>query len=240
MKIPNTILLLLITSFVFAQSITPNSPKKDEIKYLEDHKKLRVSLRGGLSFPTGNPSGEINSNLNEIREKAKSGVQFGGDVVYFTSEFIGWGLKYSAFRTNASTSVSVLQNNGTRVNQDYSESMVNRFYGPSFTTRILSSNAKHIYTLGFAMGYVDYTNNVNFFGEDFMVKSDAFGLTWTAGWDLMLHKNFAASLNLSYTMGTLSRFRADGATPRQITNLNETLLSDISRFEITLGLAFYK
>ncbi|EAY27728.1 hypothetical protein [Microscilla marina] len=232
----NTILFLLITNFTFAQY----TPKKDEIKYLEDHKKLRLSLRGGMSFLTGSNTGEANANLSEAREQMQSGLQYGADLYYFTSEFTGWGIKFASFQSSATTTVSVLQNNSASATKDYAENMVNLFYGPSFTTRILSNNAKNIYTLGFAMGYVDYTNRVNFFGDDFVVKSNAFGLTWTAGWDLMFSQNLGIGLALSYTMGTLSRFTADGASSTQLTSLNETLSSDISRFEVTLGLSIYK
>lgn len=232
----NTILFLLLTNFAFAQY----TPKKDEIKYLEDHKKLRLSIRGGMSFLTGSNTGEANANLSEARDQMQSGLQFGADIHYFTSEFTGWGLKFASFTSDASTNVSVLQNNGSSVTREYSENLVNRFYGPSFTTRILSSNAKNIYTLGFAMGYVDYTNNVNFFGDNYVVKSNALGLSWTAGWDLMLNDYLGVGLTLSYTMGTLSRFRADGANSAQLTSLNETILSDISRFEVTVGLSLYK
>lgn len=232
----NTILFLLLTNFAFAQY----TPKKDEIKYLEDHKKLRLSVRGGLSFLTGSNTGEANVNLSEAREQMQSGLQFGADVYYFTSEFTGWGLKFASFTSNASTNVSVLQNNGVSVDKEYAENMTNRFYGPAFTTRILSNNAKNIYTLGFAMGYVDYTNNVNFFGDNYTVKSNAFGLSWTAGWDLMLNDYLGVGLTLSYTMGTLSRFTADGANSSQLTSLNETISSDMSRFEVTVGLSLYK
>lgn len=240
MRLPNTILFLLITSLTFAQNTNLSPPKKNEIRYLEDHKKLRVSFRGGMGFLTGSSSGEVNSNLNSIREKLRSGVQYGADIHYFTSEFIGWGLKFSSFQSSASTTLSVLQNNGSSTDKDYAEDFKVNFYGPSFTTRILSSNAKNVYTLGFAMGYVNYINNVNFFGNSFVAKSNALGLIWTAGWDLMITKDFAIGMALSYTMGTLSNFKADGANSQQLTNLNETILSDISRFDITVGLSFYK
>ena len=239
MKLHNTIILLFITSFAFAQTTTLQ-PKKDEIKYLEDHKKLRLGIRGGIAFLSATNTGESNVDLQGLREKMNSGVQFGADVHYFTSEFVGWGLKYSSFGTSGSTTVSVLQQNGTAVQQDYAENLVARFYGPSFITRILSSNAKNVYTLGFSMGYMDYSNSLNFFGQNFEAKSNALGLSWNVGWDLMFNKDFAVGLSITYTMGALRKFEVEGASSAQLTSINETLLSDISRLEVSLGISFYK
>ncbi|OJJ21445.1 hypothetical protein BKI52_12920 [marine bacterium AO1-C] len=242
MKLHTTFVLLFVTNIIFAQTTTPNQPKKDEIKYLEDHNKLRIGIRGGMAFLTANSTGESNADLQGLRDKMSSGIQFGADIHYFTSEFVGWGLKYSSFGTSGSTTVSVAASNGSgaTVEQDYAESLVARFYGPSFTTRILSSNAKNVYTLGFAMGYMDYMNSLNFFGQSFEARSNALGLSWTAGWDWMFSKNFAASLSLTYTMGALKTFDVEGANSQQLTSINETLLSDISRLEISLGISFYK
>jgi len=153
------------------------------------------------------------------------------------SENVGFGLRYSMFRTENQTDNIYVYNNVTGYSSTgmLKDDISIQYIGPTLCTRISSANRKTHFVSGFSMGYLSYKNNATVI-SNFQLTSGALGLWWDLGLDLQLDRNLILGLSLSYTMGILRYYDYKDETTSRTINLEKDSFENISRIDVSVAL----
>jgi hypothetical protein len=196
----------------------------------------RAAINGGWSYMTAQTSNDVPSEFEDFVEELKSGWNCGADFTYYFSKSFGIGAAYDNFRSKNQMDL-YLYNNGTVLKTYLSSDISVYFIGPYFSSRILDSSMKNNLFFNFGFGYLGYKNNTSLV-QDYTIKGNSLGFRLDCGYDINLFNNFALGLELTYTLGEISKY--DISYGNAITTTYDDEEENISHINLTIGLRYIK
>jgi hypothetical protein len=220
-------------------AIPPDILKKSDTAY----QKIRVGAFGGLSYMTGKISNSVPSFLVSYIEELKSGYHFGGEINYYISKNLGFGLRYSTFvsKNKFDKIIIFIDNVGNiRIGTLKNEIFINSIC-PVITGKADLLNNKMTLNSTFSMCFQNYSNQftftLNYNSNGFKLTGNTIGLLYDLGLDYKFVKNLSIGLRISYIFGAIDNFEyKDGQNTKKITLSN--VKEDISRLNFSVVLSF--
>ena len=214
----------------------------DKIKNVNgNYQKFRICAYGGWSYMTAKVSSNVPSAFQQYVKDLKSGYHFGGDFTFFTSENIGFGIKYSMFKTkNELDNIYAVDSiTGQTRTGKLKDDITIQFFAPTFSTRFSSANKKTNFITDFSLGYLSYKNNATVI-DNFTLTGGTVGLLFDLGVDFSIAKNLSLGFCFAYTLGTLNQYDYNDGKQTKTIKLDKDNLEGISRIDFSVGLRWNK
>jgi hypothetical protein len=206
-----------------------------------NYPRVRLAAQGGWSYRIAKTPEGMSSLLEEYVKDLKSGYNLGADFSYFINEGIGLGFKYNYYKSNNHMDdVYIEYDDGTMDYGIMEDNIAINFYGPGFYTRSLSSNHNNALIAAISLGYISYKNEAVFITEDFTIEGSSFGMVLDLGYDIGISDDMAIGLQLSFTLGTLSKLEVDYGSHTETIELDPDNYENLSRIDLSIGLRFNK
>ena len=98
-----------IKTHQFAYFQTSEVPKEKVVGY-ENYQHFRIAINGGYSYQTAKVAESVPSDFKDYIRELKSGYHFGGDLTYYFTEPLGFGVKYYLFKSSNSIQCRLVKN----------------------------------------------------------------------------------------------------------------------------------
>lgn len=187
-------------------------------------------LYGGYSYRLSKLSDKLPYQFKDHYKKLKSGLGVGGDVHYFFSENLGFGVRYDFNRyTNNEPSIA-------------DEEIKMHYIGLSMLNRLtLKNDRKRLYT-GLNMGYQSYGDMIT--GRMYPSGVHITGKTMGIGFEIGYGEKIGAAGELYGSIGmqaaSLYKLIVDSGGVKQKLELEKDEAEGLSRLELRIGLKFGK
>ncbi|WP_319503610.1 hypothetical protein [uncultured Draconibacterium sp.] len=197
---------------------------ESDVKKQPGYQVLRFALNAGYGHRTAPLPDNIPGNLTSYYKDLKSGFAVEGHISGFTSEFLGFGLKYNWYTSSASS-------------DQYGEEKVSiSFIGPSVSTRFLSRDKNSAFVSSLIMGRMGYADKM--YNGHTRLEGSTFGMGWDLGYDFNIAKNVALGFQLSLLAGTLTKVSlTNGMTTTEI-DLEDDEMEGLGRIDFSVGVRF--
>lgn len=213
---------------------------KDKIVGYENYQHIRVALNGGFSSHTAKVAENVPGIFRNYVSELKTGYHFGGDLTYYFTEPLGFGIKYSLFKSsNSLDNIYVVDINGYRTYGKMSDDLTISFIGPLFSTRLLNHNKTNAILMNLSLGYMGYLNDKVIINKYIMTGS-TMGLSIDIGYDIGLSENLSLGFQISYLTGTLFEYDWDDGTKTERIILEKGEYEGLNRIDFSVGLRFTK
>jgi hypothetical protein len=125
---------------------------------------------------------------------------------------------------------------GTTTIGKISERLFVHYVAPNIIVKAGKSTGKVFFIFDGSMGCLIYRNSGTLIQSDYTMKGAAFGMTITPGVDIKVTQNFALSLNVGLTIGTVNTMTMtiDGQT------ITDEAKENVTRVDLSLGFRLYK
>lgn len=206
----------------------------------KNYQKLRLAIQGGWSYETAKVSEDVPASLRDYVKDLKSGYHFGGDATFFISESVGFGVKYSMFRTKNQVEIYAQDTVTGQIRTGMlSDDITLQYIAPAVTARISSKdNNTHFYS-SFALGYLDYKDNASII-DNFTLTGNTIGLLLDFGFDFVFTKDIGVGVGISYMVGSLKEFEYDDGQQKRKIEYEDGTAEGLNRLDISIGLRWYK
>jgi hypothetical protein len=218
---------------------TSEVPEYKVVGY-EDYQKFRIAINGGYSYQTAKVSENVPADFKDYVKELKSGYHIGGDLSYYFTEPLGFGIKYYLYKTsNNLDNIYVEDNNGNRTYGKMSDDLTISFIGPSFSTRLLNHDKSNAFLLNLSLGYMGYKNN-KVIVDDYIMTGSTMGLALDIGYDIGLSENLSLGFQVSFLSGTLFEYDWNDGSTTETIDLEEGEYESLNRIDFSVGLRFSK
>jgi hypothetical protein len=209
-----------------------------EIVVNKEFQKWRFAINAGLGKQTAKVGNYVTDDFKKYTKDLRSGYQINGDITYFVSEPIGFGLKYQLYKTkNQMSNIYISWNNGIAKGGNMSDNISVTFIGPTLYTRFFNSKRNNALLLGLSAGYLGYVDKALAVNK-YIQKGSTAGFVCDIGYDIGVCKNMAIGFNISFLVGHLKESIFDDWFPGQIFQLDENNRVGLGRFDFSLGIRF--
>jgi len=209
---------------------------ENRIPGYQDYQKFRFVINSGWSYRIAPVEEKLQSFIERYFKELKSGYHLSSDMQYYFTEFFGFGIKYSLYRSsNMLDNVQVTFQDGSQEVGRIKDDISIHFIGPSFYIRYLSGNKKNALYSGLSIGRLGYKNNAIIIDE-YILTGKTIGITWDIGYDLSIHKNVSLGILFSYTSGTLTEYEVDDGSIIETVELDKENYDNLSRIDLSAGL----
>ena len=213
---------------------------KSKIVGVDKYNHFRLAISGGYGYRIGAISDDTPSDFKEYTKELKKGYNYSGDLTYFFTKYMGFGLKYNFFNaTNSMDNIYVESMDGNRRYGKMSDDISITFIGPTFTTRIIKANKNDALIMNVGVGYMGYENNMVLI-DKYKISGSSVGLTFDIGYDIELSSNLALGFQLSIITGNLFQYELDDGLTKKTIKLEEGKYESLNRIDLSVGLRFGK
>lgn len=239
-EIRNTLLPVSQVIYHQVDYYTTSEVPKEKLEGYKDYPMFRIAVNGGPSFMTGKISDQVPSDFRDYIKELKSGLHFSADASFFVNETIGFGGKYSVFKSsNSLDNIYIEDDLGQIIQGEMSDDIKLTFIGPTFSIRALNYNKKNAFLFSVAIGYMDYVNDKVLINS-FKMTGNTVGFGFDIGYDIGVSKYLALGFQVSLLAGALSEYTFSDGTNTQTFKLQEGEYENISRFDLSIGLRLIK
>nr|NQU90034.1 hypothetical protein [Bacteroidota bacterium] len=207
---------------------------------VDDFPRFRMALNGGWSYRTAKLSDAIPSDFEQYMRKLKSGYHINGDLSYFISEQLGFGIKYnySNFKSELNDIIVILPDSTIQTGK-MSDNIHIQFIGPFVSFRTLDMNNINSIYFNMAFGYLSFKDDAVLISR-YKLTGKSAGLYFDMGYDFSVSKDLVLGIQLSYLISSLSKYDLDDGTNIQTIKLEEGNYESLSRLDLSIGLRFIK
>lgn len=239
-EIRNTLLpIAKVKTHQFNYYQTNEVPKEKVVGY-QNYQHFRLAVNGGYSYQTAKVAESVPSDFKDYIRALKSGYHLGGDITYFFTEPLGFGVKYHLFKSsNSMDNIYIEESDGHRTYGKMSDDVTISFLGPSFSTRVLSYDKRNSFLMNIALGYMQYANDKVVI-DKYKMTGSTVGLSFDFGYDIGLTKNLSLGLQLSFLTGTLFKYDLNDGTTTETIKLDQGEYESLNRIDLSVGLRFSK
>jgi len=213
---------------------------KEKVSAYQDYQHFRFSINAGYSYQIAKVAESVPSDFKDYVNELKSGYHFGGDLIYYFTEPLGFGIKYYIFKSSNSADNIYRQDiNGSTTYGKMSDDITISFIGPTFSTRLLSLDKSNALILNLSLGYMGYSNDKVVI-DSYKMTGSTMGLSFDIGYDIGLSENLSLGFQISLLNGTLFEYEwNDGSTTKTI-DLKKEEYESLRRIDFSVGLRFSK
>lgn len=216
---------------------------KEETGY--NYEYLSLSLFAGKSFMVKVDNNMLMNNLDTIsyyKKNLNSGYFFGGDVIYYTNNYLGLGLRIDYYFTSTQTNkfeyshsyfdIDSVPRTETRIG--HVSDNINMFFSEIFISGKYNFNQSYIYcNIGFSM--INFKNKHLEIYKEYLRKGTSFGFGIDFGYEFRVVDNLALGLKLSYSAAKLKELSVNG----NLKDLNKEKYINLSRYGISLSAKYW-
>lgn len=211
---------------------------KDKVVGYKNYQQFRFALNGGYSYQTAKVAESVPADFKDYVKDLKSGYHFGGDLSYYFTEALGFGLKYYLFKfSNNLDNIYVEDIDGNRTYGKMSDDLTISFIGPSFSTRLLNHDKNNAFLMNLSLGYMGYKNN-KVIVNDYIMTSSTMGLALDIGYDIGLSENLSLGFQISFLSGALFEYDWNDGSTTETIDLEESEYESLNRIDFSVGLRF--
>lgn len=213
---------------------------KDKVVGYENYQHFRIAINGGYSYQTAKIAESVPSDFKNYISELKSGYHFGGELTYYFTEPLGFGLKYYLFKSsNSLDNIYLEDTDGNRTYGKMSDDLTISFIGPSFSTRLLSHDKKNAFLMNLSLGYMGYSNDKVII-DKYKMTGSTMGLSFDIGYDIGLSENLSLGFQISYLTGTLFEYDWNDGIKTETIKLEKGEYESLNRIDFSVGLRFSK
>jgi hypothetical protein len=213
---------------------------KDKVVGYENYQHFRIAINGGYSYQTAKVAESVPSDFKDYISELKSGYHFGGELTYYFTEPLGFGLKYYLFKSsNSLDNIYLEDTDGNRTYGKMSDDLTISFIGPSFSTRLLSHDKKNAFLMNLSLGYMGYSNDKVII-DKYKMTGSTMGLSFDIGYDIGLSENLSLGFQISYLTGTLFEYDWNDGIKTETIKLEKGEYESLNRIDFSVGLRFSK
>lgn len=218
---------------------TSEVPKEKAVGY-ENYQHFRIATNGGYSYETAKVARSVPSDFKDYVEDLKSGYHFEGDLTYYFTEPLGFGIKYYLFKSSNSLDNIYLEDiNGNRRYGKMSDDLTISFIGPTFSTRFLNHDKSNAFLMNFSLGYMGYSNDKVVI-DAYKITGNTTGLSFDIGYDIGVSKNLSLGFQIAFISGTLVEYDWNDGTNTETIKLKKGEYESLNRIDLSVGLRFNK
>lgn len=211
---------------------------KNKVKPVYNYPRYRIALNGGYSYITASLVKELSNGVKDYYNELKSGYHFGGDMTYFVSEVIGFGVKYVNFLTsNSLSNVTLFDNYGNTRSGKMSDDIAISFIGPTFTSRYLSNTGRNSFLTSVSLGYVHYKDDAVLI-DYYKIRGGTVGINFDLAYETRLAKNLYLGVQVSLYTATLYSYDFENATTSKHIELMRGHYESLNRLDFSFGLRY--
>lgn len=206
----------------------PKPPMPFFTPRLTDYSKWRFGAHGGYSYRMAKISDQIPSQYKDYIRKLKSGFVIGGDVHYFTSEVLGFGLKCN------------LNKYKSNLSPDFKDNVSLNYIAASMLNRVALRDKKSSILFGVNLGFQSYKDVALLNMEDITIKGKSAGLGIEAGIDHKVSSTGALNFGIALNIGNIYNVTVDNGIAKTKVKLEKENAESLSRIELVVGFKFLK
>lgn len=165
--------------------------------------KFRMIVNGGYGYRPVKVAETGNDIIDTHNKKLKKGVVYGAEAAYYFSENLGIGVKYSNMHSSAKDRVVITDEAGNSRRGMYSDVIDMTFIGPVINSYKMSLDQKHVFSLGYGLGYLGYLDD-GMVIDPMSIKGWTLGQSLNLGYDYRLSGKLYVGAELSGIAGVLS------------------------------------
>jgi len=216
----------------YSTSLLPNGG----VKPTDNFTHFRLALHGGYSYLVAKVGDNVPSDFQDYIKELKSGYHFGGDISYYFTENLGFGIKYSQFKSSNSISVYSEGIEGNVSYGEMSDNITTSFIGPMFSVRIQNKNKKNAFILNTGFGYMGYSNDSRVILDNYTITGSTIGMIIDIGYDIGLSEQLSLGGQISLVSATLTKYKLTYGNTVETIDLNEDQNESLSRIDLSIGI----
>ncbi len=211
---------------------------KDKVKPFYSYPRFRIALNGGFSYETAPLAKGLPGAIKDYYNELKTGYHFGGDMTYFISEVIGFGVKYVNFHSsNSLSNVTLYDNYGNTLSGKMSDDIAISFIGSTFASRFLSNTGRNSFLLAASLGYVHYKDDAVLV-DYYKIRGGTLGMDLELAYETRLAKNLYLGVQVSLLTATLYSYDFENATTSTHIELEKGEYESLNRLDFSFGLRY--
>lgn len=205
-----------------------------------NYQHFRISANGGFSYQTARVAESVPADFKDYISELKTGYHFGGDLTYYFTEPLGFGVKYYLFKSsNSLDNIYLEDTDGIRTYGAMSDDLTISFIGPAFSTRFLNHDKSNAFLMNMSLGYMGYSND-KVIVNDYKMTGSTMGLAFDIGYDIGLSENLSLGLQISLISGLLFEYSWDDGIAKETIDLKEGEYESLHRIDFSIGLRYSK
>ena len=206
----------------------------------ENYQHFRLAVNGGYSYLTAKVGESVPGDFKDYIKELKSGYHLGGDLTYFFTEPLGFGIKYYLFKSsNSLDNIYREDSDGNRTYGKMSDDLTISFIGPTFSTRLLNHNKNKAFIMNVSLGYMGYSND-KIIIDKYKMTGSTMGLSFDIGYDIALSENLSLGFHISSLTGTLFEYVWNDGGRTETIKLEKGEYESLNRIDFSVGLRFGK
>lgn len=196
----------------------------DSIKVSQSgNRGLRLYAGGAYGYRTAKVDPDLHSDAREYIEELKTGYTVLGEVHYYSSEAMGYGVAASLFKSeNEISSI------------DLSDDLSITFIGPSVQSRFELEQKNINFVSSVSIGMLQYLNESRF-GESMTIEGQTLGLQYGLGLDFVISQTYGLTIGINYLQGTISKITVSSGTQSETIKLEKDNRESLNRIDLSLG-----
>lgn len=211
---------------------------EEKVMGYENYQHFRFAVNGGYSYQTAKVSEIVPSDFKDYVKGLKSGYHFGGDLTYYFTEPLGFGIKYYQFKSsNSLANIYLEDSDGNRTYGKMSDDLTISFIGPTFSTRLLNHNKNNALLMNLSLGYMGYLNDKVII-DKYKMTGNTMGLSVDVGYDIGLSEYLSLGFQISFLTGTLFQYEWNNGTMTETVKLEKGEYESLNRIDFSVGLRF--
>jgi hypothetical protein len=220
------LLLLVCVSWTVAGYAQEMSETRNRNVRDDGFARWQYRLQGGYVRRIARISDQVAPGTQDYLKKMKSGYTFGGDIHYFVSEPLGFGVKYT--------------HNGYQYTEaDFKDKIRMNYFALSGLNRLILRSEDEV-LLGVNVGYQSYRDQLAASGAELAITGGTLGAGVEIGYAFRLSPGTKAFLNLALISGTITKVNVETGGRKETVKLDKDEFEGLGRLELTLGLRFGK
>lgn len=209
----------------------------EKIVQMATYNKWRLGVSGAFGYLLA-PVPDMPGFEKYYRE-LKKGYSLGAEAGWFKNKYIGFGAKYSVFKTsNEMDNIYVVYPNGQTKKGILRDDVSLHYFAPVFFLR--GSFGKRLpFISDFSIGYVGYKNKAVYV-DPYTITGNTLGMSVGFRFEFDIDYSLTLGFGGNINTGIIDRIQVDDGKRKLQYQLEENELQNISRIDLSVTLSFKK
>jgi hypothetical protein len=204
----------------------------------ENYSHLKMEVYGGWSYWISRLNSDIPPIYSKYKKNLRTGYHFGGEITYYITEPLGFGIKYTDFKTrNKLDSIVISNSDGSKISSRLEDNVSVTFLGVFLSTRWANRNKRNYFLLNMGIGYLGYYDN-KVFNDSYSIRGNTAGTSFDFAYELGIYRDLGLTFKISYTGGFISSYTMnDGISVKKV-KLDDNSHESMRRIDLSIGIRF--
>jgi hypothetical protein len=195
---------------------------------------VRFGFDGGYAFRTAKFADGLSSDYKNYLRKLSRGPVLGANLRFDIDKMYTIGIHYNRFMSSNAVQAYMYDDYGNYFEGIVSDRHTINFFAMTAGYQYISQNEKHRFFFDYLIGYMNYYDIGEQFGDKFTIDGATLGMGMVFDYDYMLSKHVGIGAGLSYYSAALSKMNVNGYE----NNLGKNK-EGLQRLNFKAGIRFY-